>query len=169
MCVKHKCPCRPVHTKSNKMPGYNFSKSVTILAKALGLVLLWKKYLGLQETDLDHGGGLDFGYERAAGVPGFIHTVKLKNRPIFVFFPYRKYTIFQILPFHILFRWKRYPIDILLMWKWYPFIYSEAWVLQSVQNFINIHPEVPWKRLNIYFLMCSPFIMCMKSLNAYFF
>ena len=54
------------------------------------------------------------------------------------------YTIFQILPIHILFEWKRYPIDIFLRWKWYPFIYLEAWKVYPIPA-AHLFKPLKWK------------------------
>ena len=102
-----------------------------------------------------HGGGnLPWIWVRMCGwsprTPPHSYTRPSEKQDPFIYLSYRKltpfiyyfsnfienwphsYTIFQILPIHILFGWKRYPIDILLMWKWYPFIYWEAWKVYPI-------------------------------------
>ena len=82
----------------------------------------------------------DFGYGRAAGVPGPnpIHIlVEVEKHNISYTSHSEKctnsYPFFQISPIRILFWWKRYPIDILLKWKWYRFILLEAWKVYPIQ------------------------------------
>ena len=62
------------------------------------------------------------------------------------------YTIFKILPIHILFGWKRCPIDILLKWKCYPFIYLEAW---------KVYPILPHVCIYLYNGSYPPWVTCL--------